>query len=541
MAVQEIGPKDFEVVLRFGGGLNTRASDMDIDEREAADGENFDLDLENNEYRNRKPFDLAGTAPNAGSIDGFAQLKKRDGSLTTLIQAGTNVYSWDGAGTFVLQGTVAAGTKMRGQLTANWELDEVALIADLALQQPVMQWDGTTLANMTHNLTGDFKARYIFVDRERAHYSNVESNSVVTPHMIVGSKVSDYNNLSTSDKPSTAIGVDDPWFLLTPDLRYINGIVGAFGIIAVSSKSGSTFQITGDNSQDFAITSLFANSGADGDEPMSYIGNDIAFGRQGRIETLSGTLSFGDVETDDVSRKISDEITSFKGWTVVFNARTQRVYFFADGQSDLWVLHKPLLDEVRRVRQTSLASAGMPELSPWAKWTTVHSVDFRPTAVMTMNNPVDGLETVFMGNESGEIFRLEGSGAGDDGQDVTTSRTSKLFSVPLDANSFDMEGYIEYRKGDAATVTITIQWAGSSTTSQVLTVSLDAITDVTHFSSGTYFGGGTYFGSATRGRFVRKILAPAGQANTFQVEVEVTGQTDVNISEVGLRFQATSP
>lgn len=538
MAVSERGPNDYEVVLKFGGGLNTRASEGDIDEREAADGQNFDLDLENNEYRNRKAFDLAGTAPNAGSIDGFAQLRKRDGSITTLVQAGTNVYSWDGISDFVLQGTVASGTKLRGPLSANWLLDELVIIGDLALQQPVMQWDGSTFSTMTHNLTGQFKSRYVFVDRERAHYANVESNSVVTPHLIAASKQSDYNNLSTSDVPSSAIAVDDPWFLLTPDLKYINAITSAFGIIAVSSRNGNTFQITGTNSQDFAISSLFPNSGADGNEPMTYIGNDIAFGRQGRIESLAGTQAFGDVETDDLSRKFSNEIADYENWTTAFNARTQRAYFFADAEQDLWVLHKPLLDERRRLAS---AITSQPELSPWSKWRTEHPIGFKPTAVMTMFNPTDNLETVFMGDSLGNVYRLEGSGSGDAGTvAIKTSRTSKLFTVPLDSAVFDIEGYVQYRKGDAATVTISILFAGSSPTTQVLTVELGAVTDASLYNGGAFYGGDARYGSATRGRFVRKKIAPPGQATTFQVKVEVEGSTEVNISEVGLRFQASS-
>ena len=35
------------LVIKFGGGLHTRASEDEIDAREAADGANFLLDLEN--------------------------------------------------------------------------------------------------------------------------------------------------------------------------------------------------------------------------------------------------------------------------------------------------------------------------------------------------------------------------------------------------------------------------------------------------------------------------------------------------------------
>jgi hypothetical protein len=53
-----------DVKIKFGGGLHTSASADEIDQREAADGQNFLLDLDNRELRNRPPFDLIGTVPN---------------------------------------------------------------------------------------------------------------------------------------------------------------------------------------------------------------------------------------------------------------------------------------------------------------------------------------------------------------------------------------------------------------------------------------------------------------------------------------------
>jgi hypothetical protein len=36
-----VGPTDFDLLIKFGGGLHTRAAEDDINEREAADGQNF--------------------------------------------------------------------------------------------------------------------------------------------------------------------------------------------------------------------------------------------------------------------------------------------------------------------------------------------------------------------------------------------------------------------------------------------------------------------------------------------------------------------
>ena len=86
-----------DFTLNFRGGRNRRSRTIDIDHSECAEGKNFDIDLEFAGLRPRRPFDLIATATNAGSINGYAQLIKQDGSLSTLIQAGDTVYEWDGA------------------------------------------------------------------------------------------------------------------------------------------------------------------------------------------------------------------------------------------------------------------------------------------------------------------------------------------------------------------------------------------------------------------------------------------------------------
>ena len=48
----KIKPQDVDVVIKFGGGLHTRASPDEIDPREAADGFNFIIDIENRNLRN---------------------------------------------------------------------------------------------------------------------------------------------------------------------------------------------------------------------------------------------------------------------------------------------------------------------------------------------------------------------------------------------------------------------------------------------------------------------------------------------------------
>jgi hypothetical protein len=525
------GPVDADIQLKFGGGLFTRASEEELDEREAKDGQNFDLDLLNRQFRNRKPFDLIGQVPNGAEIRGGACLLKSDGTVSVLVQAGTNVYEWDGATTFTLRGTVSSSAKLRGRLEHNWQLTDKVLITDLNLQQPVMEWDGTTLQNVTftdENAAGfgTFRAKYCLVSNERAIFANVYDNGTLFPHLAVGSERSDYTVITTSNRPSSALSEADPFFLVQPDIRPINGLAEAFGVVAISSEKGSMFKLTGESAKDFAMAPLYPRSGASGDEAVAYVGNDIVFGREGRIETLFSTDRFGDVETDDLSVKISDQIADFNDWLVVYNQRLQRVYFHPVGESQIWVLHKPLVET---------------QLSPWSKWVTAHSMSFNPTFMMNMLDPADGLEYVFMGDANGNFYRLEGTGtSGDGGQaSITTTRLSKLFSAPLDAEVFNIQGYIKYRKNEAATVTIRFEFAGQSVFNEDVTITIPALSRKV-YGGGYYYNASNYYGTAFAQRLTRQKFAIAGKASEFQVRVTVTGTADIELNEIGIKLEAAS-
>lgn len=513
------------VSLKFGGGLHTRASEEDVEIREAHSGQNFDLDFENRQLRNRKPFDLLGTAPNGSAIRGGASLLDSSGNVSMLIQAGNTVYEWDGT-SFASKGTVNSSAKLRGRLVANSLLDDLVVITDLNMVEPVLTWDGTTLSTMSHNLTGAFIAKYCFIANERAHYADVSSNGTRTRHMIVGAKRGVYNNLSVSDRPSSALNEEDPFFLLTPDLRPVNGIVEAFGIVAVSSEKGSVFKLTGASAKDFAFAELYPGSGASGDESLVHAGNDILYGRPGRIESLASTEKFGDVETDDLSRWVADEIEAYTGWTSIYNDRLNRTYFFPDNQAELWVFHPEML---------SL------NLSPWSKWVTSHALSFQPTFAMDMLDPEDGLKYTFMGDSSGNLYRLEGTGVSGDGGSaaIKTVFRSRLFSAPLDQEVHGLEGFIKYRKGAAYTITIRCLYAGVAVFDETITLSTSTVTRPL-YSNGLYYNDGNYYGTAFSGRLIREPIVIPGQSNEFQLEVEVEDVDDFEINEVLLRFTGAS-
>lgn len=529
--VAKIGPEELNVTLKFGGGLHTRASDDEIDPREAADGANFQLDLEDRQLRPRKPFDLIGQAPNSGSIRGGASLLTSDGTVYLLIQAGNTIYEWDGLTTFTEIGSVNASAKLRGHWqTQNWALNDRVLITDLSLLEVVKEWDGgSTFADVAFlsnpsNSFGSFYAKYLAVVNERAMFGHVRDGSGTYPHLFVAAKRGDYTTLTVTDRPASSLSAEDPFQIPIPDLKPINAVQPAFGTVLFSTEKGILHDLTGTDAQNYALQEFYANSAAAGDEAVVQAGNDIVYGRQGRIESLIDTDRFGDSEANDLTRGISDRVSGYTGWTLVYNARLDRVYAFPSGVSEVWVL------------QNAMRGGS---LSPWMRWTTLHGMAFQPTFAMSMLDPNDGLEYVFVGDSSGNFYRLEGSGTAGDGgtQDIAVEWLSKLFSADLNAEMFDVEGYIQYRKAEAATVTLTFEYAGVNIFNEDISISIPSITGRPVYSGGLYYSGGSYYSSIT-GRLSRQPFFVPGQGNAFQIRVKVQGTTDFTINEIGLRFRA---
>lgn len=524
-------------VIRFGGGINSRASEDQIDPRECTTGENFVLDPGNGEFKRRDPFDLVGTVPNEGEIRGFATLTKTDGTVSMLVQAGATVYEWDGASTFTSVGTVSASAKLRGPIEANWALDDKVIITDLALAEEVHEWDGSTLSQTTFLQSdgstsfGTFRAKYCIVENERAIFGNFHDGSNDFPHLLIGSERSDYTIVSASDRPSSSLGEDAPWFLPTPQLKPINGLASVFGIVAISQSDGAFEKLTGSTAKDFQLDRLFRGSGAVGSEAVVATSNDVIYGARGRIESLSAVEQFGDVEVDDLTFPIEPDVRSFKDWTLVYNPRVKRVYCFPDiaNQSEIWALHTDFIGS---------------DLSPWSKWTTLHSMNFTPTAVMVCRDPSDGLEYTFMGDSSGNVYRLEGSDEDGDGgtSDIVAFRKSGIIAAPLDAKLFHINGWLQHRKKLANDVVLTFDFSGEHVHEVAKTIGLSELStlNITVYGGDVYYGGDFYYGPSQEDRLVRRVFSVPAMANQFQVETSIRGTNEFAITEIGLRFDQAS-
>ena len=518
------------VVIRFGGGVHSSASEEDILETECAAGFNFTLDAQNRQLRPRKGFKLLGTAPNGSEVRGFAFLRRTGGATTMLVQAGSGVYEYS-SGTFTSRGTVQSTAKLRGRIEHFFALDNKVIITDLNLADEVQEWDGTTFQQTSFTdetisgAFGVFRAKYCYVANERAVFANIHDNGTNYPHLMVGSARGQFEQITTANRPSSSLSDSDPWFLVEPELRAINGVVHAFGQTVTSGEYGSLFTLSGSTAKDFELQELFPRSAASSDESVVYTGNDIYYGRAGRIESVAATDQYGDVEANDLSLVIKDQIESYDAWTCAYNQRLQRAYFYNADSQELWVLHQPMLGG---------------QESPWMRWTTTHDFAFTPTCMMNGYNPDDGLEYVFMGDASGNVYQLESDQTADAGSSViAVERLSKLFKLPADEQSFSLQGWILYRRGESFTVTITIEYQGMGIYSQQVEITTPALTR-TSYGGGNYYSNGEYYSSSFSGKLERQHLAIAGKGNEFQVRVRVESDQDWTINEIGIRLEAAS-
>jgi hypothetical protein len=172
-------------------------------------------------------------------------------------------------------------------------------------------------------------------------------------------------------------------------------------------------------------------------------------------------------------------------------------------------------------------------VSPWSKWTTDHSLSMNPTLMMSVLDPNDGLEYVIMGDSTGNVYRLEGSGTGDGGtNDVTAYRTSKLYSADGDAHFFSGEGYVRYRRQNAVTANISVIYSGDRYLSETVTVDMPAPTYSPVYGTTAFYGTQYYYGTSEEQLF-RQPIAMAGASSDFQIKVSITDSNTWTINEVG--------
>jgi hypothetical protein len=514
-------------VLTFEGGLNEQDVVL-VNPSECIEGYNFELGSANTHFVPRKPFDLKGTATNTSAINGFVQLIKSDDTETTLVQAGDTVYLWDGGATFTSKGTVSSASRLRG---VSWELDGYSVITDIAKQTVVKKWDGTSLTTLTTDLSpATLYAKYGVVHLGRVWLFNVKT-STDTPHLLVASAFEDPESYDVAKraKDSTFSTGEEAFYMVTPDLKPINGVALFYDTLIISTEKGRLWKLSGTNSMNFQWDPFYAGSSAIGNETMANIGDDIVYmKRDGVIESLRSTETFGDVKTNDLSKWISMTVSGLNSAITVYDQTKQKVYFFA-GSNKLLVMFKERLGT---------------NLSPWSVYKTDHSSSFSTNAAIYMRQPGGSNYYVYWGDSSGKIFQMEGSAAGDAGSSaISTYRKSKVFGVLekedgsiFDPNKEPLRGRIYYRRVADADLLIDLEWVDDYSTPRC-TVPLEGPPQgesAAYFGGEAYFGGSYYFNSgfSLSQRTSTKGFSAVGRGPGFYLSTTVQSSQEFDIMKI---------
>lgn len=516
--------------IYFGGGLNEQ---QQPDINEAASGSyNFELSKDSNKLTPRAPFDLAGTATNAGDIRGFVQLVKRDDSETTLVQAGNTVYLWDGASSFTSKGSCSATSQLRDTY---WSLNDFSVITDLQKLTAVSKWDGTTFSALTTGLGSTLYAKYGIVHNGRVWLFNVKT-STDTPHLMVASAFENPTSYDTSLRggPSTDGGGSfstglEAFYMLAPDLRPINGVAKTLaGDLIISTVEGSLFKLSGTSASTYKWDNFYPGSQAVGSESMVPTGNDVMYMRRGgNIESLVSTQNYGDVAADDLSRWIPRTVKDLSESIAVYDQKNQKVFFFVT--SKVLVLFKDILYGGALVGDKGERA----KLSPWSVYRTEDSAGFNTSAAKFMRRPGTRELSVYFGASDGRIFDLNGTGTtGDAGATtIQTLRKTRLYESDI---RHITRGNVQYRRLNEVSFSVDVEWADEYNTSSASVILKGPPSNNTggYFGGTLYFGGSNYFseGFAFADRISHQNFSQVGRgvaaSASFSASTTKTWQVD---------------
>jgi hypothetical protein len=507
---------------------------------ECTAGFNYDIAVDQTWFQPRSSFDLKGAAPNAGAVTGIMQLLKRDNTQTTLVCAGNTVYLWDGGSTWTSKGTVPSGSYLRDTY---WSLGDYLVITDVSLMNVVQKWDGTTLSNLTTGLGTSLYAKYGIVHLGRVWLFNVTTNTP-TPHLMVASALEDPTTYDTSKRGGAATGGGasfstgtEAFYMLTPDLKPINGVALFQNTLIISTLNGRLFQLTGTSAKDFAWVDFFDGSPAVGSESLASIGNDVVFMRQGgHINLLSATQSFGNARTDELTRWLHNTISNLSGANqIIYDITNQKVLFFIPGK--VLVLFKDFLAKDRYQLRDSK--------SPWSVYTTQHPNAFNTNAAKYMLIPGGSSYSVYWGDSSGNVFDLNGSSPGDGSSSYTVNysrRTRHIGKEQFDGqwpwDKENLTGEVKYRRIGAFDLSLTFDW-DDEYNQEICTLHLKgpASGDTgVYFGGGFYFGGTSYFnqGFSSANRVSDYNYSPSGKGPGFYLTVSANTNVLFNVDSVDI-------
>lgn len=476
--------------IYFGGGLNEQATPH-ISEA-AYTSFNFELSKDSYRLTPRLPIDLEATVPNALPVTGLMQLVKRDNTETTLVQAGATVYRWNGSSSFTSMGTCATSSRLRDTY---WSLDDYLVITDLDKSTPVKTWDGTTFGTLTTGLGATLYAKYGIVHRGRVWLFNVKT-STDTPHLMVASSFENPTSYDTTIRvgSSTFSTGNEAFYMLTPDLKPINGVALFQDLLVISTQDGRLYKLTGSDSRDYAWVDFYVGSSAVSEEAMVNIGNDVIYMRQGgNIDLLKSTQNFGDVSTDDISRWIPRTVKNLTSAIPIYDRVNQKVFFFIANKC--LVLFKDILFGGALVDE----KGSKQPLSPWSVYKTQDASSFNTQAAKFMRRPGTSTYTVMYGDSAGRILNMNGTGTSGDGGTaaIQTLRKTRLLdkSDGIDFLRHTTRGNVRYRRVADTDLSLEFDWGDEYQQSTVsMTLTGPPASDAAYFGGSIYWGGVTYWG-----------------------------------------------
>jgi hypothetical protein len=237
------------------------------------------------------------------------------------------------------------------------------------------------------------------------------------------------------------------------------------------------------------------------------MGNDIAYMRAGgNIESLIATVEFGDVTADDLSRWISTTVSTLTETMIVYDQAHQKVFFFCNGK--VLVLFKDLMQSGK---------------SPWGIYDTQHANGFVTSAAKYMRRPGTSEFSVFFGGSAGQIYDLNGQGAGDGtGTNIAIVRKTGYIdseAAKINFRAHQIRGAVRYKRIGGVELDITLDWGEeyNETTSAI------ALKGVPPGDTGVYFGGLVYFGQSVyfnegfefSGKVTSQGFSPVGKGPGF--------------------------
>lgn len=422
------------------------------------------------------------------------------------------LYKWDGTTVSRLKSTLTVGSPQSATLTCSGSLatatvtthgyatgdlvtiaganeteyngeHQITVTGANTFTYPMVCSTSPATGTITADKGVELKAKYSLVHDNRVWLFNVVADGEPFPQMILASAFEDAEDYDNATRGGFAgPTANDAFFVLSPDLKPVNGAAEFFSKLIISTVNGKLFVLDGNDATNYTFREFYPRSGARGNEGMINIGNDLVYFRQGKaFESLVATDEFGDVAADDLSRWIPNTIKELNAPIVTYDQANQRVYLFDADYEGVLVYDKEFANSPKALE------AG---LSPWSSWKTTMLNKWVTKAATEIRPDADSNTTVYWGDNAGNIYNMNGVGLlGDGGSAViNTNRKSRVIT---EMNTYDevMIGRLEYQRLFSVDVDLEFAWLDELNNATV-TLTLKPSTD---FAEAAHWGGEFYW------------------------------------------------